>query len=72
MPREMQAFASLQTAKRIPAPVHTAERKRKAFVLLFNNVLVMISDWLVVFAESEVRWEWSFTFREFPHGVVTL
>ncbi len=38
----------------------------------FNDVLVMISDWSVIFAESEVRWEWSFTFREFRVWIVTL
>jgi hypothetical protein len=32
----------------------------------------MKSDWLDVFAESEVRWEWSFMFREFQIGIVTL
>ncbi len=32
----------------------------------------MISDWLVVFAEGEVRWEWSCTFREFGIGIVML
>ena len=40
--------------------------------MFFNDVLVMISDWSVIFAESVVRWEWSFTFREFQVWVVTL
>ncbi len=43
----------------------------KAFVSYFNDVLVMISDWSVVFAESVVRWEWGFTFREFRVWIVT-
>ena len=41
-------------------------------VSFFDDVLVMISDWLVVFAESVVRWEWSFTFGEFQIGIVML
>ncbi len=41
-------------------------------MLLFNDVLVMISDWLVVFDESAVRWKWSFMFREFQIGIVML
>jgi hypothetical protein len=32
----------------------------------------MISDWTVVVAEGEVRWEWSFMFREFGNRIVTL
>ncbi len=40
-------------------------------MLFVNIALVMISDWAVVFAEGEVRWEWSFTFRE-RIGIVTL
>jgi hypothetical protein len=32
----------------------------------------MISDWTVVFAEGEARWEWNFTFRELGIGIVTM
>jgi hypothetical protein len=49
-----------------------AERKgRQVFVLFFNDVLVMISDGLVVIADSAVRWKWRFTFRESQIGIVT-
>ena len=40
--------------------------------MFFNDVLVMKSDWSDVFAESVVRWEWSFMFREFQIGIITL
>ncbi len=32
----------------------------------------MISDWTVVVAEGKVRCKWSFMFREFGIGIVTL
>jgi hypothetical protein len=32
----------------------------------------LIIYWSVVFAESVVRWKWSFMFREFQIGIVTL
>ena len=52
---------------------HTHNRAEgMAFVSFFDDVLVVISDWLVVFVESLVRWEWSFTFREFQIGIVML
>jgi hypothetical protein len=44
----------------------------KAFVSFFNDVLVMIIHWSVVFAERVVRWVWSFAFREFQIEIVAL
>jgi hypothetical protein len=44
----------------------------KKHVFFFNDVLVMIRDWLVVVGESFVGWKWSFTLREFKIGIVTL
>ena len=43
-----------------------------AFVLFSKNVHAMISDWTVVFAEGEDRWEQSFTFKKFGIGIVKL
>ena len=40
--------------------------------MFFNDVLVLIIYWSVVFAESVVRWKWSFMFREFQIGIITL
>ncbi len=41
-------------------------------MLSYENVRVMISDWTVVFAEGEVRWEWNFAFRELGIGIVPM
>jgi hypothetical protein len=46
-----------------------AEQKGKC-VSFFKYVLVMISDWSVIFAEGVVRWESNFMFREFQIGIV--
>ena len=35
-------------------------------------MFVMIGDRSVVFTEGVLWWEWSFTFREFGVGIVTL
>jgi hypothetical protein len=52
--------------------VYTQWSGRETVCVVLNDVLVMISNWLVVFAESVVRWKWSFTLREFQIGIVML
>ena len=44
----------------------------EAFVTLFDDLLVVISYWSVVFTECVVWWEWCFTFREFGIRIVSL
>ncbi len=52
--------------------MYTQWSGRETVCVVLNDVLVMISNWLVVFAESVVRWKWSFTLREFQIGIVML
>lgn len=53
--------------------MHTAEWKGSWLrVLIFNNQLVMIGDWAVVFAEDIIRWKRGFALRELGIWVVAL
>jgi hypothetical protein len=70
-----EGFCKVADCKGIVSKVKQCTYSRaegKAFALFSKNVQVMISDWMVVFAEGEVRWEWNFLFREFGIGIVTL
>jgi hypothetical protein len=44
----------------------------EAFLVLFDNVFVMIGDRLIVFTEGVIRLEWCFMFRDFGVGIVML
>ncbi len=46
--------------------------ERELGVSFFNNQLVMISDWAVVFAEYVIRWKRGFALREFGIRVIAL